>query len=84
MEEKNIDGKMVEQVKEFNYFGVKIVSSGNVATEIKTQVQKAARVTGCLNELVWKNKYMRKETKSDMDKKKVQRHKKKQTNFGSK
>ena len=28
------------------------------------KAQKAARVTGCSNDLVWRNKYMRKKTKS--------------------
>jgi hypothetical protein len=38
-------------------------SSGNLVKEIKTQSQKATRVAGCLNNFVWRNKYMRKETK---------------------
>ena len=58
-----IDGRMVEQVMEFNYLGVSITSSGNMAKEIKTQAQRAARVAGCLNDLVWRNKYMRNEVK---------------------
>ena len=48
----------------FNHLGVNITSSGNLAKGIKTQAQKAARVAGCLNDLVWRNKYTRKETKS--------------------
>ena len=56
---------MVEQVMEFNYLGVNITSSGNLVKEIKTQAQKAARVAGCLHDLVWrKNKYKKKETTS--------------------
>ena len=47
-----IDGRMVEQVMEFNYLGVNITSSGNLGKEIKTQTQKAPRVAGCLNDLV--------------------------------
>ena len=50
-----IDGRMVEQVMEFNYLGVNITSSGNLLKEIKTQAQKAARVAGCWNDL-WRNK----------------------------
>jgi hypothetical protein len=38
---------------EFNYLDVNIASSGN---QIKTQAQKAARMAGCLNDLVWRNK----------------------------
>ena len=57
-----IDGRMVEQFMKFNYLGVNIVSSGNLAKGIKTQAQKAARVADCLNNLVWRNKCIRKET----------------------
>jgi hypothetical protein len=54
---------MTEQVVEFNYLGINITSSGNLVKEIKPQAQKAARVAGCLSDLVLRNKYMRKETK---------------------
>ena len=50
----------LEQVMEFNYLGVNITSSRNLVNEIKTQAQKVARVAGCLNDLVWRNKYMKK------------------------
>ena len=49
---------MVEQVMELNYLGVNITCSGNLVIEIKTQAQKAGRVAGCLNDLVWRNKYI--------------------------
>ena len=38
-----IDGRMVEQIMEFNYLGVNIISSGNLVKEIQTEAQKAAR-----------------------------------------
>ena len=44
---------------------------GNLIKEIKTQAQKAARGGGCLNDLVWGNKYVRKETKSKIFKETV-------------
>ena len=46
---REIDGRMVEQVMEFSYLRLNIASSGNLVKEIKTQVQKAARMAGCLN-----------------------------------
>jgi hypothetical protein len=30
---------------------------------VKTQAQKVTRVAGCLNDLAWRNKYMRMEKK---------------------
>ena len=41
-----INGRIVEQVMEFNYLGVNVTSSGNLVKEIKTQAQKAAIVAG--------------------------------------
>ena len=49
---------------EFNYLGVNITSLGNLAKEIKIQAQKAASVAVCLNDPLWRNKYVRKITKS--------------------
>ena len=48
---------MAEQVMEYNYLGVNITTLGNLVEKNKTQAQKLARVTGCLNDLVWRNKY---------------------------
>ena len=89
-----IGGRMVEQVMEFNYLDINITNSGSLIKEMKTQAQKAARVAGCLNYLVWRNKYMRKETKSKMYMATVRpimtyvlvtrAERKKQTNVGSK
>ena len=48
----DIKGRLLEQVMEFNYLGVNITISGNLAKEIITQAQKAARMVGCLKDLV--------------------------------
>ena len=53
---------MVEQVMEFNNLGVNITNPGNLVKEIKIQDQKAPRVADCLNNFVWRKKYMRKES----------------------
>ena len=55
-----IDGMMVEQVLEFNYLGLKITSSGNLVKEIKPKLKMQQE---WLNDLLWRNKNMRKETK---------------------
>ena len=44
--------------------GVNIACSGNLVKKFKTETQQSGRVTGWLNDLVWRNKYMRNETKS--------------------
>ena len=39
-----IDGRMVEQVMQFNYLGVNITSSGNLLKESKAQAARVAAV----------------------------------------
>ena len=48
----------IEQVMSFEYLGLIASSSRNTYDEVKTQVNKAARVSGCLHHLIWKNKHM--------------------------
>ena len=48
----------IEQVTSFNYLGVQITSSKNLHTEVRHQAIKASRITGCLNDTIWSNKYL--------------------------
>ena len=54
---------ILEQVAKFNYLGVEISSNGNLREVVKTQVTKGARISGCLNNLIWRNRYMSAESK---------------------
>ena len=42
----------------FEYLEIIASSSRNTYDEVKTQVNKAARVSGCLHHTIWKNKHM--------------------------
>jgi len=53
----------IEQVTSFNYLGVQFTSSKDLTTEVKHQAIKASRISGCLNETIWSNKYLRNEAK---------------------
>jgi hypothetical protein len=53
----------IEQVTSFNYLGVQMTSSKDLTTEVRHQAIKASRISGCLNETIWSNKYLRKEAK---------------------
>jgi hypothetical protein len=53
----------IEQVTSFNYLGVQITSSKDLTTEVRHQAIKASRISVCLNETIWSNKYLRKEAK---------------------
>ena len=54
---------ILEQVAKFNYLGVEISSNGNLREEVKTQVTKGTRISGCLNNLIWRNRYMSAESR---------------------
>ena len=43
----------VEQVTSLNYLGVQITSSKDLTTEVRHQVIKASKISGCLNETIW-------------------------------
>ncbi|CAG9833287.1 unnamed protein product [Diabrotica balteata] len=47
----------------FNYLGVEITSDRDIRTETTRQASKAARVSGCLRETIWRNKYLITESK---------------------
>ncbi|KAI4486876.1 hypothetical protein M0802_012256 [Mischocyttarus mexicanus] len=48
----------------FNYLGVEITSNRDLYRETANQVKKAAVVSGALKNIIWRNKYLRKETKT--------------------
>ncbi|XP_072158040.1 uncharacterized protein [Bemisia tabaci] len=60
-----VDGKMIEQVMEFKYLGALLTSAKDVGTEVQDQALKAARVAGCLNEMVWRNNTWPEKVKSE-------------------
>ena len=58
-----VEGHIIEQVMKFKYLGFEISSYGNTLLEVREQTLKAARISGCLRDVVWKNKYMSIESK---------------------
>ena len=48
----------MEQVLQFNYLGVEISAKRDLKQEVKLQTTKAARISGCLYNLIWLNKYV--------------------------
>jgi hypothetical protein len=47
----------------FNYSGAEISANRDLKQEVRTQVTRAARISGCLYNLIWLNKYMSTESK---------------------
>ncbi|XP_055714317.1 uncharacterized protein LOC129808563 [Phlebotomus papatasi] len=48
----------IEQVMEFKYLGVETTSHRDLHAEVRHQAARAAAISGCLRDVVWKNKYM--------------------------
>ena len=45
------------------YLGIEITSWGSLQNDVVHQANKAARIAGWVNDLIWKNKFLNKETK---------------------
>ena len=58
-----LEGKVIEQVMSLKYLGTEINSWGMLQNEVLHQVNNAARIAGCMNDVIWRNKYLRKDTK---------------------
>jgi hypothetical protein len=47
----------------FKYLEVEVTGDVALQSKVKHEVYKAARLSGCLNGTIWRNKYLRQETK---------------------
>jgi len=56
--EVELRGTPIEQVPNFNYLGAEISAERELKQEVRTQVMKAARISGCLYNTIWRNKHM--------------------------
>lgn len=58
-----VNDKPIHQCMQCTYLGVEITSSKNLQQEVRTQVNKASRISGYLRDLIWKNKYISTDSK---------------------
>jgi hypothetical protein len=49
---------MIEQVPNFNYLGVEISAKRDLKQEARIQTTKAAHISGCIYNLIWRNKHV--------------------------
>jgi hypothetical protein len=56
--EVKLRGTSIEQVTKFNYLGAEISAKRDLKLEVRMQAMKAARISGCLYNLIWSNKYV--------------------------
>jgi len=61
--EIELRGTSTEQVPNCNYLGVEISAKRDLKQEVRIQAMKAARISGCLYNIIWSNKYMSTECK---------------------
>ena len=61
--EIELRGIVLEQVPKFTYLGIEISAKRDLKQEVRIQATKAARISGCLYNLIWSNKYMSRESK---------------------
>lgn len=59
-----VDGQVIQQEMKFKYLGIDTTSYGDIEDEVRQQVAKANKVAGCLNDVIWRNKHLRRETKA--------------------
>jgi hypothetical protein len=62
--EIELRGTSTEQVPKLNYLGAEISAERDFKQEVRTQAMKAARISGCLYNLIWNNKCMSIDCKS--------------------
>jgi len=60
---KLVSNEIIEQVMSLKYLGIKISSSQDRKKKIQGQTSKATRISGYLKEIIWRNKYMKREAK---------------------
>ncbi|XP_072764658.1 uncharacterized protein [Anoplolepis gracilipes] len=54
-----VNDHIIKQVMSFNYLGVETYSGRYLLNKARTQTNnKAARIAGCLRDIIWRNKYM--------------------------
>jgi hypothetical protein len=56
------DDQIIDQVLKIKYLGIDITSHGLLQNEVRDQINKANRISGSLNDTVWNNKYISRET----------------------
>lgn len=58
-----IDDQLIEQVFSFNYLDINTSSSRDVTKEVRSQVNRASIISGCLRDIIWRNKFISTENK---------------------
>jgi len=58
-----VQDKIIEQVSEFKYLGMDLSSYHDPVKNLRSQINKASVMSGCLRQTICANEYMRKDSK---------------------
>ncbi|XP_056630500.1 uncharacterized protein LOC130441040 [Diorhabda sublineata] len=58
-----VEDNPIEQVMQFRYLGIYISNTHDPVKGLRSQINKASALSGCLRDIVWSNPYMRKDSK---------------------
>jgi len=58
-----LQDKIMEQVSQFKYLGMDLSSYHDPVKDLRSQINKASAMSGCLRQIIWANEYMRKDSK---------------------
>lgn len=58
-----LDGKTIEQVTKFKYLSINAIYARTIQNETHTQAMKVVAMSGCLRDIIWRNKYISREAK---------------------
>ncbi|XP_056637705.1 uncharacterized protein LOC130445842 [Diorhabda sublineata] len=58
-----VEDNPIEQVMQFRCLGIDISSTHDPVKDLRSQINKASALSGCLRDIVWSNPYMRIDSK---------------------
>ena len=58
-----MNDRIIEHVMQLDYLETRITSNKRTDEKIENQWMKAKRIAGSMNNLIWSNKYLKKEPK---------------------
>jgi len=63
-----VQDKIIEQISQFKYLSMDLSSYHDPVKDLRSQINKAPAMSGCLRQIIWANEYMRKDSKVRINK----------------
>jgi len=62
-----VQEKIIDQDSQFKYLGMDLSSYHDPVKDLRSQINIASAMSGCLRQIIWANEYMRKDSKASHD-----------------